>query len=286
MTVGIASVCHSGKCVLMSADMRGTYRDPQFGAHEQIGKQYELPRGLLANIAGMNSLCHSISSQLYTEIDAVTDPVLLHDHVRNAMREAQFKEWLYRVDSEMLMSLGLRLAQWQSLDRITLQYRRANKLIKRHWLQMQMSVGGFDGHGFPILLTMHGNEPPEMQEFTTIGSGGDAALSTLIDRGQNVHQAFPRALVHVYEAMQAAKASDRHSGNCEALAILTPKQIRILPTTSRFLHDLCAQYAGRDTSPLDEDEKSADRLLADAFEPGLTKSEYRTGKREPDKPKQ
>ena len=134
---------------------------------------------------------------------------------------------------------------------------------------------------------MHGNEPPEMDDLSVIGSGTDPALGVLVDRGQNSHTGIVRTVMHVYEAMEAAKLKDRYVGKCEAMIVLTPKQIRILQLKSDFIAELVNSFSGRDTEPLDDDEVRFKALMAELHHPGITKLEYDAGKRRlayPDKP--
>jgi len=280
MTVGIGALCQSGQCVLMAADMRGSFEDASFPPHEYLGKHYALPNGFNVNTAGIKSICQSMASELYTQIEKLAkEPHVYHDHIRNAIQETQFLEFRYRVDHKMRFDLGISLAEWQKMEKTTLLYRRAQRVMRNYYLNVQLSVGGFLADGHPVLLTMHGNEPPEMEELSVIGSGADPALEVLVRYGQNVHMGIVRTIMHVHEAMEAAKAKDKYVGKCEAMVVLTPQQIRILQLRSEFMKELVASFAGRDMEPLDDDEKRFNALMAELHHPGITRTEYEAGKR-------
>lgn len=287
MTVGIGVVCQSGQCIVMAADMRGSFEDASLPPHEYLGKQYPLPNGFNVNTAGAKVICQSLSSELYTQIEEVLKlPIVQHDHIRNAIVEAQFLEFAYRVDHEFRFKLGITHKEWQAMQQTSLLYRRGQRLVHKYFLNVQLSVGGFL-HDNPVLLTMHGNNPPEMEEISVIGSGTDPALTVLVQRGQNPHTGIVRTIMHVYEAMAAAKATDQYVGRCDAMVVLTPKQIRVLQLSSKFMNDLAGAFSGRDTEPLDDDQKRFEALMAELHHPGITKSEYDAGKRRlthPDKP--
>jgi hypothetical protein len=264
----------------MAADMRGSFEDAALPAHEYLGKQYALPNGFNVNTAGAKVICQSMASELYTQIEKLSkEPTVYHDHIRKAIVETQFLEFLYRVDHEFRFHLGITREEWQKMPKTSLLYRRADRIMRKHYLNVQLSVGGFLGDGHPVLLTMHGNEPPEMEEMSVIGSGTDPALEVLVQRGQNPHTGVVRTVMHVYEAMEAAKTRDKYVGRCEAMIVLTPKQIGILQLASTFVKEIVGSFSGRDTEPLDDDEKRFNALMAELHHPGITKSEYDAGKR-------
>ena len=288
MTVGIGAICQSGQCIVMVADMRGSFEDSSLPPHEYTGKQYALPNGFNVNTAGAKVICQSMASELYTQIEKLSkQPEVYHDHIRKAIIETQFLEFSYRVDHELRFHLLTTSAKWRKMNKTTLLYRRGQRLLRKYYLNAQLSVGGFLADGHPVLLTMHGNEPPEMEELSVIGSGTDPALEVLVRQGQNPHIGIVRTIMHMHEAMDAAKAKDKYVGRCDAMVVLTPKQIRILQLDSRFVKELVGSFAGRDTEPLDDDKKRFDALMAELHHPGITKTEYDAGKRlltHPEKP--
>jgi hypothetical protein len=279
MTVGIGAMCQSGQCILMAADMRGSFEDPSFPAHEYLGKQYTLPFGFMGNTAGVKTVCQSMVSELYARIEKLKDePKILHDHIRNALHDTQIQEFGYRVEHELKMKLRTTVEEWKKMDKATLHYRRCQRLISAYWLKMQISVGGFL-EDRPFLLTVHGNEPPEMEELSVIGSGTDAALKVLTTRGQHSHFGVVRSALHIYEAMEEAKRTDQYVGNCEGIVVISPKQVRIMQWKSKFMTELAGAFEGQDTESLDDDEVKYKEFMKELHHPGITKKEYAAGKR-------
>jgi hypothetical protein len=287
MTVGIGAICQGGQCVLMAADMRGSFEDSALPPHEYIGKQYTLPFGFMVNTAGAKTVCQSMASELFTSIEKLKDePKILHDHIRNAIRDTQVQEFGYRVEHKLNTKLLTSKDEWKKMDKVSLHYRRCQRLISTYWLNMQITVGGFVAD-HPVLLTAHGNEPPEMEELAVIGSGTDAALTVLARRGQEPHTGVVRSALHVYEAMEEAKRTDKYVGRCDGIVVLTPKQVRIMHWKSKFMSDLAGAFSGRDSEPLDDDERRYQEFMGELHHPGITKAEYDAGKRRlthPDKP--
>lgn len=287
MTVGIAALCQEGQCILMAADMRGSFNDPTLPSHEYIGKQYRLPFELMANTAGAKTVCQSMASELYAAMEKLKgEPKIVHDHIRNAIRDTQVQEFGYRVEHKLNMKLRTTVDEWKKMDKATLHYRRCQKLISTYWLNVQITVGGFlEGH--PVVLTAHSNEPPEMEEIAVIGSGTDPAIAALAQRGQNSHMGIVRSALHVYEAMEEAKKTDKYVGRCDGVLVLTPRQVRVLQFKSKYMAELVGSFEGRDTAPLDDDKQRLKDLMAEIHHPGITQREYDAGKRVlayPDKP--
>jgi hypothetical protein len=265
----------------MSADTKGSYNDPRF-SDTRIGKQFDFfPHHFLcANIAGSVRVCESVVSELVTQIDKLVGaPRVFHDHIRNAVKEAQINELLYRLDYEMVNHLAMRLAEWKTLDKASLQFRRAARLVRKFQLQMQLTVGGFVG-GSILLLETNFNDAPEMVEYSAIGSGGDLAAESLIKRDQGANTSFQRTVVHVAEAMEAAR-SDQYVGEPADYVIITPRSYRRLPARDPYLLQLLLKYLDKDTEELDDTDEATNRLRDAMYFPGITREEYARGMRRP-----
>lgn len=282
MSVGVSVLCHSGECIIMAADTRGRIDDPSFPPNEAIGKQFELPFGFVISVAGGKAVCQSFANQLYAEFDKLKEiSPLYHDHIRNAIREAQLEEFRYRVDYEMFQKLGTRLREWHNMSQATFHYRRCQRLLRSYYLPLNLTVGGFMPDGTPLLLTAFCNDPVDMQEFGCIGSGSDAALRVLMARHQNCDMSPVRALVHVDEAMEESRKTDSFVGQPSDYAILTKTTIRRFPKDHPLLRELRKTYAGKDTRPLDDDLKTINEFLSALYYTGVTKEEYDQGIRVP-----
>lgn len=281
MTIGIGAACGSGTAVMMAADTKGSYNDPRY-SDTLIGKQYDFfPHHLLAaNIAGTVTVCQSVMSHLVAEVDKLVGlPIIRHDHVRNAVKEAQISELLDRLDYKMVNDLGMRLSEWRNIDKASLLFRRAQRLVRRFQLPMQLTVGGFVG-GSLVMLETQFNEPPEMKEYSAIGSGGPYADDSLAKRNQGANTSFQRTIVHVAEAMEAARA-DKFVGDPGDYVLITSRTYRRLSAREPYLMQLLLRYSDKDTDELDDSNEAGDKLRDALFFPGTTREEYAKGMRRP-----
>jgi hypothetical protein len=284
VTIGIGAACGSGTAVMMAADTKGSYDDPRF-PNTLIGKQYDLfPNHLLAaDIAGTVPVCQSVMSHLVAELDKLVGlPIIRHDHVRNAIKEAQINELLYRLDYEMVKRLGMRLSEWKNLNRVSLLFRRAQRFVRAFHLPMQLIVGGFVS-GSLVLLETHFNDAPEMVEYSAIGTGAEFAIESLAKRNQGANTSFQRTIVHVAEAMEAARA-DKFVGDPADYVLITPRTYRRLSAREPYLMKLLLKYRDKDTDELDEQgegSEAGDKFRDALYFPGTTREEYAKGMRRP-----
>jgi hypothetical protein len=244
----------------MSADTKGSYNDPRF-SDTRIGKQFDFfPHYFLcANIAGSVRVCESVVSELVAQIDKlVGQPRVFHDHILNAVKEAQINELLYRLDYEMVNHLAMRLSEWKTLDKGSLQFRRAARLVRRFQLPMQLTIGGFVG-GSILLLETNFNDAPEIVEYSVIGSGSNLAAESMAKRDQGANTSFQRTLVHLAEAMEAAR-SDQFVGEPADYVIVTPRSYRRLPARDPYLFQLLMRYVDNDTEELDHTDEPTNKL--------------------------
>lgn len=282
MTIGIGAIGGSGNTVVMATDTKGSYLDSRFSDF-LIGKQYDFfPHHLLvANIAGTVPVCKSVVSSLVSEMDKLAgESVIFHDHIRKAVQEAQIHDILFRLDYELVNRLAMSRAEFQALDKISLQFRRAQRVIRKYQLPMQLTVGGFVTGGSLVMLEAQCNEVPEMLEWSAIGTGGDHAAESLGKRDQGATTSFQRTIVHVAEAMEAARA-DKYVGEPGDYVVITQRTYRRFPARDPYLMQLLAKYAGRDTNELDDSDDCGDKLRNALYFPGTTRDEFAKGMRRP-----
>jgi hypothetical protein len=280
MSVGIGALCNGGQNIVMAVDTRGTWNDPRFPNHEQTGKQYDLPFYLCANIAGQTRVCASLVSELTVQLDKLADEAAIyHDHIRNAIREAQLLEHIYRLDYELILRLGMRLTEWKAMDEARLNYRRGERIVKNFEIKMQLTVGGFV-HNSAVLLETNYSNAPEIVDMSVIGSGADLANEKLLLRGQHGNTSLHRTLVHVAEAMQAAR-QDQFVGDPADFVVLSPRSFRRFPAHDKFLEQLLVKYHDKSTEELDDTEEAFKKLKSSLYFPGTTKDEMARGLRRP-----
>ena len=161
----------------------------------------------------------------------------------------------------------------------TLQFRRAQRLIKRFQLPMQLIVGGFTS-GSLVLLETQFNYPPEVKEYSSIGTGAPYADNSLAKRNQGANTSFQRTIVHVAEAMEAARA-DKDVGDPADYVLITPRAYRRLSAREPYLMQLLLKYRDKDTDDLDDSNEAGDKLRDALYFPGTTREEYAKGMRRP-----
>jgi len=266
MTVAIGAMCERGNCIITVADRRGTFAPTAgLGPHDRTGKQFDLPRNFSGNIAGVVSVCTSIISELDKQMNDMPTP-FFHDHVRNAIREAQFQEFENRARYALKTQLLITVKEWKEAQ--IAQYLRdeGKSILKSIQLEAELIIAGFAGIS-PVLLEVFCNEPPEMRHFCAIGSGGNAAYSVLVQREQEPHMSFQRTLIHMAEAMEAARldAIQRDPLNPDvgfpaAYVVVTKKAMRILPANNIELKHLVSKYDAKDTESVDAEKVCREKL--------------------------
>src|SRR5206468_9554478 len=156
-------------------------------------------------------VCTSVVSFLHEEMEKLKqEPVIFHDHIRIAIRNAQMGELEFLYDYALMEQLGMRRTEWFAAWPKEPKLRRAGRAIfKTIPLEIQLIVGGFlDAN--PVLLTAWGKQPAEIASpFAVIGSGSTEATETLNVRGQNQWMGISRTLVHISEALDAARAANK-----------------------------------------------------------------------------
>lgn len=268
MTVGIAAICESGFCILMASDSLATYTPKRIKPNQEVGKQFQLPCGFTASIAGHFNHCEGVVAGLTTEMESLEhNPIIYLDHIRAAMCRAQAGELQYRFSNKLLNELGMTLEQWQKESTTNPRLRKTGRaIIKLTPIVVELIVGGFSG-GHPILLSVVDKNPVEIVTgHETIGSGGEYALSHLNSRNQNTFMSFQRSVLHIAEALDAAKL-DPHVGEPSDWVVLQANgTIFRLPANHEVIQDLKKQYSG-DSAGLDEDDGARERLRKILYRP-------------------
>jgi hypothetical protein len=291
MTIGIGVLCEAfpdarAKCIVMATDTRGTFHSSTgLGPHDQTGKQFELPYRFAANIAGTVSVCAGIESELHARMLKIALP-FAHDHVVQAITESQFYEFATRANHALMSELGVTLLEWKATSSPWLQV-EGKKILRDVVLGMVITVAGF-ATSEPVLLEAVMNDKAEMQTFSVIGSGADAALGVLCRRRQEPYMTVQRTILHVAEALEAARLdairrdpSNPDVGNPGDYIILTPRAFRRLPTKDKTLSRLMRKFSGKDSEPLDWDDRTRKAFLDAMYFAGTTREEYKIGLRRP-----
>jgi hypothetical protein len=254
MTVGVGAICESGNCIVLGSDTRASYDRPfKLGPNDWTGKIYDLPHGFFADIAGIISKCHGISSQLAVEFAKLQGSFKL-DEVRFALNEGRVYELMMNAGDQIHVQFGLSLKKWQELPRNAAVYRGGKAIIRMQPLEAEIIIAGFMpwkleeipiGSTPVVLLRASRKCPVEIENsFTTIGSGGNRARKTLDRRGQNPHRSFGRTAIDVIHAMRAAhRQNKRHVGLPDDLFVIRKGEYKRFPVSATYVQTLLKKTA-------------------------------------------
>lgn len=277
MTVGIGVMCDHGDSIVIASDMRASYCGMAVDPHDRTGKQYEFaPFNLSAAIAGSTSSTHAIISELCVYLKGYIDAklkkpegVMVLEHIRDSLEYARKKELRRLQNCEMQLQLGCALDDWLAGKLPTGQ--PMNEYALREGLRILRSVrqgfrnkvgiilAGFLKSG-PVFMRGLGFEPVEDAASPAIyaigGRGAVEAFQVLINREQNVEMGLARTLLHVYEALKAAK-TDRGVGDPASYVVMrpwsvtTPHGMLRLHPEHPLLQQWSETYRLRDTEALE-----------------------------------
>lgn len=272
MTVGIGVYCENFRNIILAADTRGSYDHPRLGPNDEMGKQFELPYELYADIAGWFSHCESLISYLNVEMDKLKHiPDVTLGHIREAIYVAQAQELRFRFEAAFRNEMGLSLDEFKQLTNSRM-VRRGWALMRKTYIMVELIVAGFNADTSVLLSTAY-KEPPEIvSSHVTIGSGGEAALAQLDRRKHNPHYSFERTILHVAEALEEAKVEPT-VGQPSDYFILQRGAMRRFKARDPYIKELITKYKGRDSAELDNDEEAKEHIKKLMYKPEITMME-------------
>ncbi len=283
MTVGIGVSCQKGTCVIMAADGKGSFENESYTAHERIGKQHYLSHGLCGNIAGTVEVCNAVMNRVSTALEAHPHNIpMMLDYVLKVVEAARFSEFKRVVDGELKHRLGITLEEWQEAEETRLLYRRGNKIMLRSFLNVEFLVGGII-YGSGAIVHFSPTDVARVDQLACIGTGGDSAFEQLMKRSQDAHMSLPRTILHIAEAMEAARlANPKTVGRASDFVVITQKQIRRMPAKSPVLAKMLEKYANAEsTEGIDGSDQIWGLVQGAMYVPGITREEYDRGMRSP-----
>ena len=279
VTIGIGVLCDGGETAILASDMRVTYGSSPVSPNDSAGKQYDFPPYLLAaTIAGRASINQSVISVIADELSRLLaarqkqpDGVFVSDHVRHIVNFARKRELRKLQDCAMESELGTNLHNWQSgklpndckMDALALRWGLTilARVKQEFGSQVGLIVVGFADNGI-VFLRAVGAEPIEdtaAPECYVIGSGSVAAMEVLTKRKQHVDTTLARSLLHVYEALKAARHSVKTVGPPAPYMVIRPRNTTlqpgmwVFPAESHLLRSWSKTYRNRaDTKSLDK----------------------------------
>lgn len=223
MTIGIGVLGGAASFVILASDTRASYPKSAVDPNDFVGKQSnfkDIPRfeKVVCAVAGRLGITHDVEGEIAVEFRKLGRKKKIHrEHIQNAIDKARAHELRRRYDWALQVNcFGLTCSQLLRgklphgpLDQEAI--KAARVVCDAYEFRMELIVGGFvDGE--PILFKGSGKEELQSEAdpaVFVIGSKGKAAaMHQLNKRGQHVHCGLARSVVHVYEAMEAARLAD------------------------------------------------------------------------------
>jgi 20S proteasome alpha/beta subunit len=254
VTIGIGILCDGGDTAILASDMRVTYGKSPVPQSDHAGKQYDFsPYLLAATIAGrastneavVSSVSHELAKLLATKKEH-PDKLFVSEHVRRIMDFARKQELRKQQECAIEGELGISLSNWQAgnlpngqkMDDLALRW--GLTVLKRVKQELRSQLGlviiGFAENGI-VFMRGIGAEPTEettTPEYYVVGSGSVAAIEVLTKRRQGIYTTMARSLLHVYEALKAARRREKTVGPPAAYVVVRPNSVVTAPGMWRF----------------------------------------------------
>jgi hypothetical protein len=254
VTIGIGVLCDGGETAILASDMRVSYRGSA-APSDRGGKQYDFPPFTLAvAIAGRVSINASVASEMAYQLSGLLaakrkfpNELIVAQHIHRIINRSRKKELRVVQECAMLARLGISLEDWQcgklrdarKLDDLALRYglqvlREARTELKDH---LGIIAAGFVENGIVFVRAIGAEllEEAASPPIYVVGTGSRAAMDVLSKREQSIDCTMARSLLHVYEALRAARRSEPETvGPPAAYVVLRAESHRELPGISRF----------------------------------------------------
>jgi len=265
VTIGIGVICERGDCIVIGSDMRASYgTEPEIiGPNDQCGKVFRLaPFPTIACVAGRMSECHAVVSQICNSVRKLRQRRDIgREHVMNIIDEARKRELRLIYSWTLTTKLGISLHDWVrgevpggKLDKLIL--RAGVNFLKDAPLRVELIVGGFMRRRTMFFRAVQKNRLEEESSpgVYVIGTGQRHAMRVLNRRGQHFGMSLSRTLLHVHEAMIAAR-KEQTVGPATSYIVMRKHvpELLYLPTTSPTLDSWKRAYRERpNTASLDD----------------------------------
>ena len=272
--MGIGVLCERATCIVLASDTRGSWPNHPISVHEECGKQWDFPFfPVVASVAGAMGAVQPFVDQLTVQIAAFGKRNRIYcEHFENAIDYARFRLFLKRVDWRLKTHMGMSFNEWRTTKTAggsplsALIVRAGLRIFDDTTLPVQAIVAGFLNDG--RLIFYKADQKADIDQslspgVLTIGSANVVAMDHMTRRGQNVDCSLVRSLLHVYEAMQKARRTDRYVGNPSAYFVVHKNgQIRRFPADCLLLKNWARLYSRRKTTLSLQDSRLASEQVA------------------------
>ncbi len=224
MTVGIGALCEDGRSVVLASDMRASYPGSSIDPHDLVGKQWhftQIPRfeNVSCAIAGRLGICTDLAYALKRKFWQLSKKKksICRENISRAIDAARWQvlhryyDWALKTHFDMPWD---RILRGEAPEGFTNQQAIAEgrAICEAYPFKAELIVAGFvDGE--PLLFRASCKE--ELQADASpgvyvIGSkGAQAAMNHLNKRGQMIMRGLASTLLHIHEAMEAARKADK-----------------------------------------------------------------------------
>lgn len=281
VTVGVGVLCNArsseGPAIIMAVDDKGFY-GPQVTANNVCGKFHDtLPTApFLIAISGTISTCDAVVAEFYQQLKDTKSkreqehdlPALRSDDLRIAIREARRYEYKLYFDDQLQAFTGMSRDEW--LEETNPEKKRKGWTIARAaqlYFPVWLLVGGFIGNIW-VLMKSSGGRVTEMgSQHFAVGVGELEATNALNSRHHDCYASVPRALLHVAEAMGAAReAYPDFIGQPDFALLRANRPIMRVKKTSAVLLRWLDQFSGRPSTPMQDDPQFLKDLEGELYE--------------------
>jgi len=213
VTVAIGVLAENSTIAIIGSDLRATF--PQLQPNEMCGKAWALPRPFNCGVAAAGILrdCQPYVDHLWEALRRLGElETIPNDYIEAAIDDARLRVLRRRSDWAMRKKYRITLAQWHcgkvpggKLDPLLL--KAGEILLQSVRFQAQSIIAGFI-HGRAIFYKtdfMNDVECSSTPGIYAIGVGAPLAMNHLNKREQNAGCSFARSLLHVAEALDAAR---------------------------------------------------------------------------------
>jgi|GEM_PF-1663654 len=213
VTVAIGVLAEGGSIAIIGSDLRATF--PRLQPNEQAGKAWALPKPFNCGVAAAGTLrdCQPFVDHLWGNLKQLgARKTIPNEDIEAAIDDARFRVFQRRADWNMRTTYGLTLGQWHrgkvptgKLDPLLV---KAGKvLIENTKFNAQAIIAGFVNgrsvfYKFDTRCHLECSSSPGIY---AIGLGAHLAMNHLNKREQNTGCSFARSLLHVAEALEAAR---------------------------------------------------------------------------------
>ncbi|HVS87464.1 MAG TPA: hypothetical protein VHF01_04485 [Candidatus Acidoferrum sp.] len=223
----------------------------------------------MAVVAGRMSECHAVISQLVHKMSKFhLRRKIVREEVMNTIDESRFHELVRIYDWTLKSKMGISLHDFFGRKRRgvlnELVVLAAQSLMEAAPFRVELIVAGFMRGQTMFFRAVQKNRLEEETSpgICVIGSGQVPAMDVLNRREQSTYMSLARTMLHVHEAMTAAR-TEKTVGTAQGYIVMRKRERRILfvPSSLPILEDWRKAYASRSSTATLDDSRLASQHI-------------------------